>query len=61
MTEHIDPVKVESALTGGDAQVLSDPPTFIFRAVASFGPYEPAAARRPDAAAGLDPSRVPAS
>jgi membrane protein DedA with SNARE-associated domain len=49
-------VKVESALTGGDAQVLSDPPTFAFRADDSLGPHEPAAARRPDAAAGLDPN-----
>jgi hypothetical protein len=52
------PVKVESALTGGDGQVLTDPPTFAFRADRSFGPYEPAAVPRAGAAAGLDPSEA---
>jgi hypothetical protein len=48
------PKKVESALTGGDGKVLTDPPTFAVRAAGDrAGHSGPAAVLR--TARGLDP------
>jgi hypothetical protein len=47
--------KVESALTGGDGKVLTDPPTFAVRAAGDPAGHSGPAAVLPRAARGLDP------
>jgi hypothetical protein len=55
----VDLAWVESALTGGDGKVLTDPPTLALTEVADlFASREPAAAAdNGKTAAGLDPQR----